>query len=77
MDFIVEFPKVDGMNTFMVVVDRWIKYAVIVATLAVCTTKVVAELFYQNMVKYFGVPFDIVSDVLCNSRADSRQHCST
>jgi hypothetical protein len=27
-----------------------------------CTAEVVVELFYRNVVKYFGVPFDIISD---------------
>jgi hypothetical protein len=62
MDFIVGFPKVDGMNTIMVVVDRFTKYAVFVAAPTVCTAEVAAELFYRNVVKYFGVPSDIVSD---------------
>jgi len=73
MDFIVGFPKVDGMNTIMVVVDRFTKYAVFVAAPTMCTAEVAAELFYRNVVKYFGVPSDIISD----SRADSGQHCST
>ena len=62
MDFIVGFPKVDGMNTIRVVVDRFTKYAVFVAAPTVCTVEVAAELFYRNVVKYFGVPSDIVSD---------------
>jgi len=62
MDFIVGFPKVDVMNTIMVVVDRFTKYAVFIAAPTVCTTEVATELFYCNVVKYFGVPLDIVSD---------------
>jgi hypothetical protein len=62
IDFIVGFPKVDGMNTIMVVVNRFTKYAVFVAAPMVCTVEVATELFYRNVVKYFGVPFDIVSD---------------
>ena len=52
MDFIVGFPKVDGMNMIMVVVDRFSKYTVFVAAPTVCTAEVAAELFYRNMVKY-------------------------
>jgi hypothetical protein len=62
MDFIVRFLKVDGINTVMVVVDKFTKYVVFVVAPIVCTTKVVAGLFYQNVVKYFGVPYVIVSD---------------
>ena len=32
MDFIIGFSKVDGMNTIMVVVERFTKYVVFVAT---------------------------------------------
>jgi hypothetical protein len=35
---------------------------VFVVAPTVCTTKIVAGLFYQNVVKYFGVPYAIVSD---------------
>jgi hypothetical protein len=62
MDFIVGFPKVDGMNTIMVVVNRFTKYVVFVVAPMVCIAEVAAELFYRNVVKYFGVPSDIVSD---------------
>jgi len=62
MDFIVGFPKVDGMNTIMVVVDRFTKYTVFMAAPMVCTAEVATELFYRNVVKYFGVPSNIVSD---------------
>ena len=60
----MRFLEVDGINTVMVVIDKFTKYVVFVVALTVCTTKVVAGLFYQNMVKYFGVPYAIVSD--CN-----------
>jgi len=60
MDFIIGFSKVDGMNTIMVVVERFTKYAMFVAASTVYTTEVAAELFYRNVVKYFGVPSDIV-----------------
>jgi hypothetical protein len=62
MDFIVGFPKVDGMNTIMVVVDRFTKYAVFMAASMVCITEVAAELFYRNVVKYSRVPSNIASD---------------
>jgi len=60
MDFIIGFSKVDGMNTIMVVVERFTKYAMFVAASTVYKTEVAAELFYRNVVKYVGVSFDIV-----------------
>jgi hypothetical protein len=62
MDFIVGFPKVDDMNTIMVVVDIFTKYAMFVAAPTVCTAEVATKLFYRNVVKYFGVLSNIVND---------------
>ncbi|KAI4377091.1 hypothetical protein MLD38_014777 [Melastoma candidum] len=62
MDFISGFPKVDGLSSIMVVVDRFSKYGVFVAAPHACTAEVAAELFHKNVVKHFGLPTDIVSD---------------
>ena len=56
------FLKVDDMNAMMLVVDKFSKYTVFVATPLVCTTEVTTKMFYRNMVKYFGFSTDIVSD---------------
>ena len=62
MDFITGVPKVKGMGSVFVVVDRFSKYVVLMATPSTCTVEVTADLFYKNVVKYFGLPEDIVSD---------------
>ncbi|KZV57841.1 hypothetical protein F511_03410 [Dorcoceras hygrometricum] len=62
MDFILGFPKVGGMASILVVVDRFSKYAVFIAAPKVCTAEHAAELFFKNVIKYFGIPQDIVSD---------------
>ncbi|KAG6478499.1 hypothetical protein ZIOFF_061942 [Zingiber officinale] len=62
MDFISGFPKVDGMSSIMVVVDRFSKYAIFIAAPSACPSDVAAELFYRHVVKFFGLPNDIVSD---------------
>lgn len=64
MDFIVVFLKVDVMNNVMVVIDKFIKYVIFIVALIVCITKFIVGLFYCNVVKYFGLPSDIMSD--CN-----------
>lgn len=56
------FLKVDGMDTVIVIVDRFSKYVVYVATPSVCTVEVAVGLFYKHVVKYFGVPSDVISD---------------
>ncbi|KAG6517981.1 hypothetical protein ZIOFF_021381 [Zingiber officinale] len=62
MDFISGFPKVDDMSSIMVVVDRFSKYAIFIAAPSACPSDVAAELFYRHVVKFFGLPNDIVSD---------------
>ena len=61
-NFITGMPKVKGMGSVFVVVDRFSKYAVFKAAPSTCTTEVAINLFYRNVVKYFGLPEDIVSD---------------
>lgn len=62
MDFILGFPKVNGLASILVVVDRFTKYAVFIGAPKVCSAELTAELFFKNVIKYFGVPQDIVSD---------------
>ena len=62
MDFITGMPKVKGVGLVFVVVDRFLKYAVFMAAPSTCIAKVATDLFYRNVVKYFGLPEDIVSD---------------
>ncbi|CAH9148831.1 unnamed protein product [Cuscuta epithymum] len=62
MDFISGFPKVGGMSTILVIVDRFSKYGVFVAAPDSCPAEVTAELFFKNVVKHFGLPEDIISD---------------
>lgn len=62
MDFISEFPKVNDIFSVMVVVDKFSKYAVFIVAPSACPCDVAIELFYRNVVKYFGLPNNIVSD---------------
>ena len=62
MDFISGFPKVNGLSSVLVVVDRFSKYAVFVAAPHPCTAENTADLFFRNVVKYFGLPEEIISD---------------
>ena len=55
MDFITGLPKVKGMGSVFVVVDRFLKYDVFMAAPNTCTVEVAADLFYKNVVKYFGL----------------------
>jgi hypothetical protein len=62
MDFIVVFLKVDVMDTVIVVIDKFIKYVIFVIASIVCITKFVVGLLNCNVVKYFGLPLNIMSD---------------
>jgi len=46
----------------MVMVDRFSKYAIFVPTKMPCGAEWTAELFFKNIVKYWGMPLSIVSD---------------
>ena len=62
MDFITGLPKVKEMGLVFVVVDQFSKYAIFMVASSICTVEVAANLFYKNVVKYFGLFEDIVSD---------------
>ena len=51
MDFISEFPKVEGFTLIVVVVNRFSKYATFMATPKECTPEMAARLFMKNIVK--------------------------
>ncbi|KAG6474774.1 hypothetical protein ZIOFF_068713 [Zingiber officinale] len=62
MTFISGFLKVDGMSSIMVVVDGFSKYAIFIAAPSACPSDVATKLFYRHVIKFFGLPNDIVSD---------------
>jgi hypothetical protein len=62
MDFIGGLPKVHGVDTIMVVVDRLTKYAHFLPVKHPYTAKDIAELFIKEIVRLHGFPSSIVSD---------------
>ncbi|TXG48807.1 hypothetical protein EZV62_024682 [Acer yangbiense] len=62
MDFIEGLPKSFGKEVILVVVDRLSKYAHFLALSHPYITKVVAQLFLDNIYKLHGLPQTIVSD---------------
>ncbi|KAK3008977.1 hypothetical protein RJ639_015387 [Escallonia herrerae] len=62
LDFITSLPKVEDLGTILVVVDRFSKYVSFIATPKYCSAEDTAQLFFKYVVKYWGVPQDIVSD---------------
>lgn len=62
LDFITNLPKVGEVSGILVVVDRFSKYATFVPTSKHCSAEDTASLFFKHVVKYWGVPQNIVSD---------------
>ena len=62
MDFISGFLKVDGFKSALLVVDRFSKYSVFMPILSECLDEEASRIFFNNVVKHFGMPKNIVSD---------------
>jgi transposase InsO family protein len=62
MDFIEGFPKLDGKNTILVVVDKLTKYVHFIPLSHPFTTKTVVQLFIDNIFKLHGLPLVIITD---------------
>ncbi|KAK3039214.1 hypothetical protein RJ639_027918 [Escallonia herrerae] len=60
LDFITSLPKVEDLGTILVVVDRFSKYASFIATPKYCSAEYTTQLFFKYVVKYWGMPQDIV-----------------
>ncbi|KAF7807841.1 Transposon Tf2-2 polyprotein [Senna tora] len=62
MDFITCFPKSEGCDNIMVVVDRFSKYGVFIPMPTKFSAEDAARMFFKHVVKYWGLPKTIVSD---------------
>ncbi|KAL0456485.1 UNVERIFIED_CONTAM: Transposon Tf2-11 polyprotein [Sesamum latifolium] len=62
MDYISGLPKVGDLGSIIVVVDRLSKYATFIAAPKNVTAEGTAHLFFKHIVKYWGLPKDIISD---------------
>lgn len=62
MDFVTCLPLSHGFSTIMVVVDKLSKFGHFIPLKAQYTSKTVAEVFINNIVKLYGIPRSIVSD---------------
>ncbi|KAE8723917.1 hypothetical protein F3Y22_tig00011277pilonHSYRG00002 [Hibiscus syriacus] len=62
MDFIIGLPKIDGLSSIMVVVNRFSKYATFIPASKVCPAVEAARLFLKHVVKYWGMSKTISSD---------------
>ena len=65
LDFIISLPKIEDLTSILVVVvvvDRCSKYATFIIALKQYPTDETACMFFKNVVKYWGMPQNIVSD---------------
>ena len=62
MEFIIGLPKSEDSGSIIVVVDRFSKYATIIAAPTNCTAEEMVRLFLKHVVKYWGLPKFIISD---------------
>lgn len=62
MDFITGLPKVKGVDSIFVVVDRLSKYAHFIPIKHPYTARAVVEIFAKEVVRFHGVPKSILSD---------------
>ncbi|KAL0355409.1 UNVERIFIED_CONTAM: hypothetical protein Sradi_3987800 [Sesamum radiatum] len=62
MDYISGLSKVGDLGSIIVVVDRLSKYVTFIAALKYVTVEGTAHLFFKHIVKYWGLPKDIISD---------------
>nr|AAL82656.1 retrotransposon protein, putative, unclassified [Oryza sativa Japonica Group]AAM18147.1 Putative gag-pol polyprotein [Oryza sativa Japonica Group] len=62
MDFVEGLPRVGGKSVILTVVDRFSKYAHLIALAHSYTAETVARAFFVDIVRLHGVPESIVSD---------------
>ena len=62
LDFITNLPKTGDLTSILVVVEQFSKYAMFIPAPKQCPAEETARLFFKHVVKYWGVPQNIVSD---------------
>ena len=63
MDFITDLPKTrNGHSSILVVVDRFTKMVKLIPLSENTTVPVIAQIFFEHMVRYYGIPQSSISD---------------
>lgn len=62
MDFVESFPEIGGKSVVLTVVDHFSKYVHFIALGHPYTAVLVAQAFFDNVVRLHEVPCSIVSD---------------
>lgn len=59
---IIGLSKIDGMQSVLMIMDKFSKYVVCITAPNACTTYFIARLFHKHYMKYIGVPKDIINN---------------
>ncbi len=62
MDFITDLPVSDGNTCILVIIDHFSKFCHLIPLAGLPTAMQIAELLFNQVVRYYGIPEDIVSD---------------
>ncbi len=62
VDFITDLPVSDGKTCILVIIDRFSKFCHLIPLAGLPTALQTAELLFNQVVRYYGIPEDIVSD---------------
>ncbi len=62
VDFITDLPDSDGNTCILVIVDRFSKSCRLLSIRGLPTAMITAKLLFNSILRYFGIPEDIVSD---------------
>ncbi len=62
VDFITDLPVSDGNTCILVIIDRFSKFCHLIPLAGLPTALQTAELLFNQVVHYYGIPEDIVSD---------------
>ncbi len=62
VDFITDLPVSDGHTCILVIIDRFSKFCRLIPLTGLPTALQTAELLFNGVFRYYGIPEDIVSD---------------
>ncbi len=62
VDFITDLPVSDGHTCILVIIDRFSKFCRLIPLTGLPTALQTAELLFNRVFRYYGIPEDIVSD---------------
>ncbi|XP_022888965.1 uncharacterized protein LOC111404384 [Olea europaea var. sylvestris] len=74
MDYIIGLPKVEDFGTIIIVVDHLSKYATFIAAPKYVSVEETAQLFFKHIVKYWGLPKDIICFNVQKSSSTNKSH---